>query len=888
MNFLKRLVALLIIFAMLIPTVSFAEETDDVFVYLSSLGIMIGDDTGDFREDDNLTRAEFSAIAARLLRVPNMKQGQIFADVPADHWANGYISQIYKMGIINGTGNNLFSPDSHVTYEQAIKILVGVLGYGVEAEKNGGFPSGYLGMGISLKLNDDLNLKGEALTRGEIAQMVYNTLQAHPLTSYGTPDYTREDRTLGEIISSSMEVVCIEGVVNETYKSSLLNTTPGVLKGEAVVNGVHIKTNADLKLGYYAQIYAEENRGKYTLINVTYPTQWNNVTVANADGASLNAGIFTYLDENDKEKTVKLDGMVTYIYNGRKTGGYKTITEGTYTLVDNNADRYADVVFIDEPESFYVNRVNKSKSMVYFDKSVIFRGRNAIQLDMEDEDKIISVKTANGKSILPGDIEAGYALTIKQSEDGKCIDVVVSSDAIEGTITEVSEKGFVINGTEYEVAYANGINYASQFALSNTGVFILDCFGKLLALDEGTKNTGYIYAYCMDAKNGEGLQKGVKIQTISSAAPVKEVTLQNDDEIISYLFQNNDPQEYTLAEKIKFNGTNCNNNEIDFTKLINSFVAFKLNGNGEIKELYYESLAGRGRKSYNFNAEIMTFGGSNDSRGYVTNKNTTFVLVPEVVSSDEDYMVGVTLTDEQTSCKVYGTVFFADDKYESVEVQPVDILMIKADMNSTVAPLPTLYDDICIVGEVRAIVGSIRDDAGATVYRISLLNGTSLKEEVTTSYGTAFNVASGLKKGDLIRYKKDGFGRINSISKICSTQGLGTAFNENMYLTSTATAKFGYVYSTVTDTFDYYSNTFVDKLSLSFQQDGSYTLASSEQIKISKDGEMPVYLFNRTTGWVEPGNLDDAVASMYAGGNASKAFVLLELYEVKAVVIIED
>ena len=890
MNFLKRLVALLVILTMFASVTSFANEPTDIFSYLSSLGIMIGDETGDFREDDSLTRAEFSAIAARLLRIPNINQPQIFTDVPADHWANGYISQIYKMGIINGTGDGLFSPDDPVTYEQAVKILVGVLGYGSEAEKNGGYPTGYLKMGVSLNLNKNLELKGGNLLRGEVAQLVYNTLQAYPLTNYGTPDYTKEDRTLGEIISNSMDVVRIEGVVTETHKASLFNAVPSLLEGEATVDGVFIRTNTDLKVGYYAEIYAEEVNGKYNLISVNYPEQSNVTVTAKAEDSALNGDVFTYFDEENKEKKQRVNSLTVYMYNGRKTSGFVSINNGSYTLLDTNSDRIADVVYIDEYESFYVNRVNSDSGMVYFDKSVIFRGRNGIKFDFDDETKIISLKDKDGADINIADIEGGNVITLKASEDSNYIEAIVSKDTVEGAIEEMSDDSVVIAGKEYEGAYGGGLNYISNFTLSDSGIFSLDCFGKLVGLQDGNKNTGFMYAYCMDAIKESGMQKGIRIQVINSSAPKKEVTIQDDDEIISYIFQNNDPQEFSLAEKIKFEGTNCNYSDINHNSLKDSLIAFKLNADGEVKELWYESVAGRARKSYNFNAKTMTFGGANDSRGFVTNKNTTFVLVPQTVNNDEDYMVGVTLTDKESTYRVYGEVFFADDKYESTEVQPVDILMIKADMNSSVAPVTTLYDDICIVGKVSATVGSIRDDKGSTVYKISLLNGTELKEEVTVSYGAAFDVASNLNKGDLIRYKKDGFGRINSISKIFSIWDLAktTAFEENMYLTATTTAKYGFVYNTVVDTFDYYSNTFVDKLSLSYEQDGSYTIASSEQIKISKDGEIPVYLCNINTGWIEPGNLEDTIASVYSGKNASKAFVLYELHEVKAVVIIEN
>ena len=888
MNFLKRLVALLVILTMFVSVTSFANEPTDIFSYLSSLGIMIGDETGDFREEDILTRAEFSAIAARLLRIPDIKQAQSFADVPADHWANGYISQIYKMGIINGTGNGLFSPDDPVTYEQAVKILVGVLGYGAEAEKNGGYPAGYLKMGVSLNLNKNLELKGENLLRGEIAQLVYNTLQAYPLTNYGTPDYTKEDRTLGEIISSSMDVVRIEGVVTETHKASLLNTEPSLLKGEATVEGMFIRTNTDLKVGYYAEIYAEEVNGKLNLISVNYPDDNNEIITADAEGAALSGDVFTYYDEEDKEKKQKVNGLTVYMYNGRKTSGFVNINSGSYTLLDNNSDRVADVVYIDEPESFFVNRVNSDNSMIYFDKSVIFRGRNGIKLDFDDETKIISLKGKDGADISVSEIESGNVITIKMSEDSNYIEAIISKDTVEGAIEEVSDDTVIIAGKEYEGAYGGGTNYISNFRLSDSGIFSLDCFGKLVGVQDGNKNTGFIYGYCIDAGTGSGLNSGAMLQVISAADPVKQVDKQGDDEIISYVFQNNDPIVYNLAEKLKFNGSNCSRTDIALNTLPDSLVAMKLNSEGEIKELWYDSTRGRGGTSYTFNAKTMAFGGENVTRGFVTDKNTSYVLVPRSVNSLEDYMVGVTLTDKQETCRVYGTVFFADDKYESAEVQPVNILMIKGEMNSLSAPVTTLTDDVCIVGDVRSATGSIRDDVGSTVYKISLLNGTELKEEVTASFGPAFNVASTLRKGDLIRYKKDGFGRINSISKICSIQGLKNDFSDMIYFTeSTETAKFGFVYNTIPDTFDYYTIEFVDKLTLSYMPDGSDTQISYE-LKIAKDGEVPIYLYNRTTGWIEPGSLDNTLASMYAENSASKAFVLMESSDVKAVVIIED
>lgn len=888
MTFFKRLIVLTMLFSLLISSGIYAEDADDVFARLSSLGIMTVDENGSFRAEDNLTRAEFAIIVARLMRIPDIKQEAVFSDVSSEHWANGYISQLYKIGVVNGTGEGRFSPELAVTYNEAVKMMVGVLGYGNEAEQKGGYPLGYTAMASSLKLNRNLNLKNDILTRGDIAQIVYNTLDAHSLTSYGTPDYFVEDMTLGEILDKFHDVICIAGIITETNKTSLEVSVPSLGEGEAYIDGTYITTDVDLKPGYYAEVYAREEGNKYHVVNVRYPDTHNTIITADADEANLSNGIFSYIDSEQKDRTFKVESDAVYIYNGRKTSGFVNISSGHYTLIDNNDNRSADVIYIDEPESFLVNRVNESNSMVYFDRGMGFRGRNGVKLDFDDEEKIITLTDTGGNAILVSDIEAGNVITLKASEDMTYIEAVISKDTVEGSIEEKSDENVVIAGNVYEGAYANGTTYLSQLDLSDSGVFSLDCFGKLVGVYGGVQSSGYLYAYCMDAAYGDGLEGGIKLQLISGAPPVKEVNIQDDDEIISYNFQNNDPEVYTLASKLKLNGLSCDVSDIDISVFADSLMAYKLNSEGEIREIYYENVSGRGRINYTFNADIMTFGGESVTRGFVTDKNTSFVLVPQIVHSSEDYMVGVTLTDEQATCKVYGVVFFEDSSYESTLVQPVNIMMIKGTMDSSTAPVPSPSDDVCIVGDVRASSGTIRDDAGSIVYKLTLLNGTTLTEEVTRSTGDAFEVAKTLHKGDLVRYNKDGFGRINGLTKICSVQGLKDDYSDMIYLTSGAeTAMYGLIYNMVSDSFDYYSNSFVDKLSLSFMPDGSDGYISSD-LKVSKNGETPVYHYNRATGWIEPGELEDTVSSVYAGSDASKAYVLMMSNDVKAVVIISD
>ena len=50
-----------------------------------------------------------------------------FSDVSLGHWAKEYIEKLYTKGVINGTGNNAFSPESRVQKQDFVKILIGAL-----------------------------------------------------------------------------------------------------------------------------------------------------------------------------------------------------------------------------------------------------------------------------------------------------------------------------------------------------------------------------------------------------------------------------------------------------------------------------------------------------------------------------------------------------------------------------------------------------------------------------------------------------------------------------------------------------------------------------------------------------------------------------------------
>ena len=121
--------------------------SDEMILDLKAFDILQGDETGALNLDQELTRAEISKVVAVVMQVEEVKYpedyGVIYHDVPSSHWAFPYVTMLSGLGLLNGNPDGYFYPDATVTGAEAMKILVHMIGFGIEAEDMGGYPYGY-------------------------------------------------------------------------------------------------------------------------------------------------------------------------------------------------------------------------------------------------------------------------------------------------------------------------------------------------------------------------------------------------------------------------------------------------------------------------------------------------------------------------------------------------------------------------------------------------------------------------------------------------------------------------------------------------------------------------------------------------------------------------
>ena len=103
---------------------AFTDTADKAVLAANALGIIYGTGNNKFSPEGTLTRAQIAAImnrTARVLGVDTEGYSHSFTDI-SGHWANSELGWPSSVGIINGVGNNKFSPDTQLTTEQAIAI----------------------------------------------------------------------------------------------------------------------------------------------------------------------------------------------------------------------------------------------------------------------------------------------------------------------------------------------------------------------------------------------------------------------------------------------------------------------------------------------------------------------------------------------------------------------------------------------------------------------------------------------------------------------------------------------------------------------------------------------------------------------------------------------
>ncbi len=595
MRNLKKVIALVAVFAMLVSTVAFAGSYTDVadtdnyaeaIEMLSSLNILTGDKDANgnavFRPNDSITRAEVATIVERIQAINNVAPTATqFTDVPAEHWASGYIAQAAGQGIINGYGDGTFGPEDNVLYEQAVKMLVETLGYAPFVEANGGYYAGHLLAASRYGILDGVKgaAPGQEATRGQVAQLVYNAIDTPIMerSAFGTEEkfeifdggkdgedefITLLTRDLGVVKGTGIvsanavtgsidtsEEEEIDFIIDDTTKEYACYDLEDLDDGTVYANG----TNAGAYLGLEVNFYAEEiKNGEYNLISVA-PTSRNKTMaislsdVIDFDGEELKY----YEDDNVEDVSLASDAdFITLSYNGVTVDNYTDAEEladdfaalinplysGQVTLVDNGSARGYSIIALEVAVSAVVDEV-RGETVTFKENVRTTDGKGFIKLDFDPDETSTLIKlTKNGAPFDYAQLTEWDVLSILANSDKDYyIAEVIDGGKITGAVEErsasdISDGGweYKINGQYYDVA-ANAYGTGS-LKPSSEGTFYIDAYGKIVAFDKTSTTAGVTsdkYAYIMNASvtTDEWGNNNIRVQWLDKTGEIGDTYL---------------------------------------------------------------------------------------------------------------------------------------------------------------------------------------------------------------------------------------------------------------------------------------------------------------------------------------------------------------------------
>ena len=157
---------------------------------LQTVGIMTGDQNGNFNPDGSITRNEMAVVMAHLLNLDYdyYRGTNPFTDVP--EWAAPYVAACAAEGVVAGIGNGQYGGNNKVTAAEASLMIMKALGYFQNAEDFGSDwqvatirQASYVIRGYGFECVSLLYFKGEVILR-LVSDGVKTVTSARPALSY--------------------------------------------------------------------------------------------------------------------------------------------------------------------------------------------------------------------------------------------------------------------------------------------------------------------------------------------------------------------------------------------------------------------------------------------------------------------------------------------------------------------------------------------------------------------------------------------------------------------------------------------------------------------------------------------------------------------------------
>ena len=472
---------------------------------LQAVGVMVGDDNGNFNPDQNVTRNEMAVVMANLMdyRVASYSGTSPFTDVPS--WAEPYVAACYTNGIVAGTSATTFGGDQSVTTAQAALMLMKALGYfqyQSDFEDDWQFATIKQANLIDLFIDVDSGVR-EAMTRNDVAQLVLNTLEA------------------GTVIADDDTIkVEADGVTVEAGKVSYEYITSGEKYAAAIDDNLYTGSGAagTSTQGYIVQLGEKLYLGdlkKDASIHDDFGAPANRWTYKNSE-------IGTYAEEADYVFAGVVKGNAMYNAVGKTAA-----TSYTWNVYMDGTTSPLKPDGINVQPLFGRSDVSANNTS---DLNGTVRGATTyVYLDSQNKEATVAIVNSYAAKItkvedgtitlsdadLTFDIEGYdeddvvlYTKSVDSHGDWTVQSILGVADRVEGVATTIRvDNRVVVDDTTYYYNYRFNDEGGDMLALESidqTVAFYLDKQGNIVMIDDAVESNDFAYVYSIGMVNQYG------------------------------------------------------------------------------------------------------------------------------------------------------------------------------------------------------------------------------------------------------------------------------------------------------------------------------------------------------------------------------------------------
>lgn len=460
----------------------------------------------------------------------------------------GSTKNYYEDGLLDAlvtTGDMLPSckyPDRTITYMQAVKALISVLGYDYDANRKGGYPSGYLSCASGLKITKGTeNTDPDApLTYGTLCILLYNCLDVERVAviSYSGNGEV-EAKKGGTVLNDVFEIYEARGRVTANSITSLTGKNELNPDRLWVDSKEYINENGgyDEYFGYNVRFWHKENDlGSDEILYMEKDESANKILTVNSEDGKYNKGTNTYTYYlNNSQKTARIDSGYCLVYNKRVCDkgieSYADSIDGYVTLVDTNSDGRYDFVEVVSYTTIYVSKINGYSQKIYDE----FNTGKSVSFDDTISESRFVFKDTDGNEIKFTDIKTEDVVSVMMSGDEKIATAIVSHEKVKTTVDGISDSrdkdsAYIASGDKKYSVAKSALNYLSRITLGDEYQLSMDFKGDVAGFVKSSSL--FAAGLIMDAVSTQDAFKESRPQIMIYTTEGKKVTYNFDEKVI--------------------------------------------------------------------------------------------------------------------------------------------------------------------------------------------------------------------------------------------------------------------------------------------------------------------------------------------------------------------